>query len=202
MSCRKSTSTTPILEHAGVGDEPARGTRPERVMKRDHAPLMDDCDLHLISPPTCTPGHSHPPSKQHQDIREYWLFQAASEGCKECVTYYLTTEQLDPNSVSLNVGYTVLDYALFAQQCGRSDDIVAYMTKTWPQISFGVSSSFVLKGNTKEDCGSTEDDQLLSSKRGQSPLQRTYSKKCSIVKKLLHGSEAWQHHSTKILVHE
>ena len=78
------------------------------------------------------------------------------------------------------MGYTVLDYALFAQQCGRSDDIVAYLTKTWPQISFGVSSSFILEGNTKEDCGSTEDDQLLSSKRGQSLLQRAYSKKIGL----------------------
>ena len=171
-------------------------------MKRDDAPLMDERGLRQIAPPTCTPGHSHPPSKKRRDIRDDWLFQATPKGCKECVTHFLTTEHLDPNSVSLKVGYTVLDYALFAQQCGRSDDIVAYLTKTWPQISFGVSSSFILKGNTKEDCGSAEDDQLLSSKRGQSPLQRAYSKKCSIMKKLLHGFEAWQHHSAETLVHE
>ena len=132
----------------------------------------------------CTPGHSHPPSKKRRDIREYWLFKAASEVCKECVTHFLTTEHLDPNSVSLNVGYTVLEFALFAQQCGRSEDIVAYLTNTWPQMSFGTSSSFALKGSTKEDCGSTEDDPLLSSKRGQSLLQSESSKR------LLHHEEA------------
>ena len=162
---------------------------------------MDDCDL-PISPPTCTPGHSHPPSKTRQDIREYWLFQAASEGCKECVTHFLTTEHRDPNSVSLILGYTVLDYALFAQQCGLSDDNVTYLTNTWPQMSFGTSSSFALKGNTKEDCGSTEDDPLLSSKRGQSLLQSECSKRFLHHEKLLHGLEAWKHHSANTLVHE
>ena len=58
--------------------------------------------LSQSTPPVCTPGHSHPPSKKRRGLRQYWLFQATLDGCKECVAYFLTTENLDPNSASLN----------------------------------------------------------------------------------------------------
>ena len=46
--------------------------------------------------------------------QKYYLFQAAKEGCKRCVAYYLEVEKVDPYSVSDHEKYSLMDWAKYA----------------------------------------------------------------------------------------
>ena len=64
------------------------------------------------------------------------MFQAAAEGCKSRVEYYVRQEGLDPRAKSENAGYTALDWATWAVENGvdgafldtlSEDDLVQHL---------------------------------------------------------------------------
>ena len=78
----------------------------------------------------------HRPSKRHQHLKQYWLFQAACDGCLECVRHFLTKEDVDPFSVSETQKYTVLDMANWAEYKGvkGAPQVLEYLRKTYPTM--------------------------------------------------------------------
>ena len=57
------------------------------------------------------------------------MFEAASQGCVECVKHYLEVEGVDTASESDTMHYTVLDWAEWAnsREVPGAADVVAYV---------------------------------------------------------------------------
>ena len=86
--------------------------------------------------PLCSPGASHPPSNQRRGQRVYWMLQAAAEGCKSCVQYYVLVEKIDPCSRSENAGYTALDWATWAASKGvdGASEVAEFLREQAPEM--------------------------------------------------------------------
>ena len=86
--------------------------------------------------PLCDPGASHPPVKKRRGQRVYWMLQAAAEGCKSCVQYYVEEEDLDPSSRSENAKYTALDWATWAASNGvdGASGVAEYLRELAPEL--------------------------------------------------------------------
>ena len=95
------------------------------------APLPAD------APPPCLPGASHPPSKKRRGSRVCWMYQAAAEGCKTCVQYYVDVEAVDPRTRSDNMGYTALDWAVWAASRGvdGASGVAEFLRERAPELS-------------------------------------------------------------------
>ena len=78
----------------------------------------------------------HRPPKRHAHLKHYWLFQAASDGCLECVKHFLKKNEVDPFCVSETQEYTVLDMAKWAQYRGveGAKEVVKYLLQTYPRM--------------------------------------------------------------------
>ena len=78
---------------------------------------------------TMRAGTSHPPRRQDRTARKYFMFEAASQGCVECVKHYLEVEGVDTASESDTMHYTVLDWAEWAnsREVPGAADVVAYV---------------------------------------------------------------------------
>ena len=59
-------------------------------------------------------------SKRNNDDPNYRLYEAAADGCLECVRKLVEIEGVDPSRGSKNRGYTVMDWAQHSLDQGKS----------------------------------------------------------------------------------
>ena len=79
--------------------------------------------------PTCVPWLSHAPPLAQRHRAEHFLFQAALQGCLECVQCLLTDGGLDIYNLSFSKQNSVLDFAKYAeeQHVTGARDVVDYL---------------------------------------------------------------------------
>ena len=77
----------------------------------------------------CELWASHPPAHRRLSIAKYWMYGAASAGCKTRVQLYVEEEGLNPHASSENCKYTALDYAIHARNNGvpGASEVVEYL---------------------------------------------------------------------------
>ena len=127
-------------ESRGVGA--AEGSGSQSVADPSSAPGRSLCD----------PGASHPPVKKRRGQRVYWMVQAAAEGCKSCVQYYVEEEHIDPSSRSEDTKYAALDWATWAasRNVAGASEVVEFLRGQAPGggdlvSDFGVSQETAVK---------------------------------------------------------
>ena len=121
-------------------------------------------------PIMCRPWGDHQPDRHYGPIKQYFLFQAARDGCKACVHHFLTAEEIPLLSRSHRMHYTVLDYALHATKnhTPGAEAVVTYLQKCWPCITPSqVSPQEQIPSLLQEDASASALD--------TSPLQRNPS---------------------------
>ena len=59
----------------------------------------------------CASGRIHKPSAAERRDLKYFMFQAAYEGCVECVKTYISVKRVNVQSTSEHRCFTVLDWA-------------------------------------------------------------------------------------------
>ncbi len=98
-------------------------------------PRSSPTSVHLLKPArlpsasSCDPATAHQPTKSRVHIRKYWVFQAASDNCVECVRRFLEEEGIDAWSVSDSKSYSISDFATWA----RATDVEEYLHRRWPR---------------------------------------------------------------------
>ena len=87
-------------------------------------------DFRPESPYICPHGKDHTPRKADQrQYTGYWMFQAASQGCKTCVQHCIDVKRIDPNVQSRRRKYTAMSWATWGreQQVEGTEEVVAYL---------------------------------------------------------------------------
>ncbi len=86
--------------------------------------------------PCAGPDVAHRPTQTgaRTGQRKYVLFQAAADGCLECVTRLVEAEGMDPNSASNRAGYTAISFAEYriahgAKNPGEVRKCIAYLAQ-------------------------------------------------------------------------
>ena len=110
-----------VLDYARFGSATGNTTAENVVAVLENMnppiPKHTDSALSNVSPTRaekeCIGLEAHPPSWRHWQCPEYWMFQAAKDGCLDCVRKCVEEKHLDLHFRSETMGYTVKDYALF-----------------------------------------------------------------------------------------
>ena len=88
-------------------------------------------DLSSPVPPfICPSGKDHwPRARERRRKLKNFVFQAAFQGCLQCVSHCLEINEVDPWVQSDNCKYTVLDWAEWGVQCkvDGADEVVRYL---------------------------------------------------------------------------
>ena len=105
--------------------------------------------------PLCEPGVSHPPGRKRRGPRVNWMLQAAAEGCKTCVQYYVRVETIDPPSRSENAKYTALDWATWAtsQNVAGASEVAEFLREQAPDGGDLVSDFCVSQETAAREAG-------------------------------------------------
>ena len=101
-------------------------------------PTMCMDDFRPESPYICPYGKDHTPRKADQrQYIGYWMFQAASQGCKTCVQHCIDVKGIDPSVQSRRRKYTAMSWATWGrkQQVQGTDEVVAYLASKHPRYS-------------------------------------------------------------------
>ena len=93
-----------------------------------------------LSPFICPCGKDHTPKRA--DKRRYigyWMFEAASQGCKPCVQHCIEQKGIDPGVRSWRQNYTAMSWAIWGreQQVEGTEEVVAYLASKRPRYSDG-----------------------------------------------------------------
>ena len=78
----------------------------------------------------CPEGKTHTPTATwRRDLPKEWLFRAAFHGCRPCVQYCIEVLNVDPQSRSGNMYYTVMDWAQYAvdNDVDGAQEVVSYL---------------------------------------------------------------------------
>ena len=110
-----------VLDYARFGKEKGIANTKELVAYLEDMtpPIPGHTQAALMEVPTVKAEkkfiglEAHPPSWRHWQCPEYWMFQAAKDGCLDCVRRCVEEKRLDLHFRSKTMGYTVKDYALF-----------------------------------------------------------------------------------------
>ena len=84
------------------------------------------CDICII----CPEGKDHTPKATwRRDLPKEWLFRAAFHGCRPCVQHCIEVLNVDPQSRSGNMKYTVMDWAQYAvdNYVTGAQEVVSYL---------------------------------------------------------------------------
>ena len=87
---------------------------------------------HPLLPPfiICPEGKDHTPKATwRRELPKEWLFRAAFHGCRPCVQYCIEVLNVDPQSRSGNMKYTVMDWAQYAvdNYVTGAQEVVSYL---------------------------------------------------------------------------
>ena len=128
-----------VLDYARFGSATGNTTAENAVAVLENMnppiPKHTDSALSNVSPTRaekeCIGLEAHPPSWRHWQCPEYWMFQAAKDGCLDCVRKCVEEKQLDLHFRSETMGYTVKDYALFgiAKGFAETADDLQYLNE-------------------------------------------------------------------------
>ena len=84
---------------------------------RPHSRRTADA-VHIFFPPfICPCGKDHTPTTvaRRKEI-QYWMFQAAFQGCLPCVQQCIEVLGVDPDIQSMNEGYTAMSWARWGRE--------------------------------------------------------------------------------------
>ena len=101
-------------------------------------PTICTDDFRPEAPYICPHGKDHTPRRADQrQYTAYWMFQAASQGCKTCVQHCIDVKRIDPNVQSRRRKYTAMSWATWGreQQVEGTDEVVAYLASKHPRYS-------------------------------------------------------------------
>ena len=90
------------------------------------------------SPYICPCGKDHTPKRAaKRRYNGYWMFEAASQGCKPCVQHCIEQKGIDPGVRSWRQNYTAMSWAIWGreQQVEGTDEVVAYLASKHPRYS-------------------------------------------------------------------
>ena len=79
----------------------------------------------------CIGLEAHAPSWRHWRRPQYWFFQAAQDGCLQCIQTGVEKGDLDPQVRSDTKGYTLMDYALYGG-AAKTEAVQQYLLQINP----------------------------------------------------------------------
>ena len=90
-----------------------------------------------LSPFICPHGKDHTPNTcdRRKELRN-WLFQAAYQGCKPCVSHCIGEIGIDPGTQSYQRKHTAMTWAKWGreQQVPGTEEVVAYLASLVPVL--------------------------------------------------------------------
>ena len=83
----------------------------------------------------CADWRKHKPKKNQNN--DYWLLNAASVGCLQCVRRFIEKDGMSAKVESANQKYTLLDCAIWARDhygIEAAADVITYLTDNFPSV--------------------------------------------------------------------
>ena len=154
-----SSGTFTLMDFALWGEQRGKeGASAVVVFLRNQWPHLPYKTLETCK---CVPWLSHIPSRAHRDRSDYALFQAALQGCLECVHCILTDGGLVVYNHSLSKKHAVLDFAKYAVEhpIAGASDVVSYLSR---EMQRSIREGRATSSEEESPCSSTGTSSSLS----------------------------------------